>query len=179
MSTLCTFQLAKFRLKEVAPLSMLAMLATDVVFQPEMSPLNVGWSLNSEFMSATEPTSHSPIGPYVVAAVAGLVVQSATAAWMFSSVTSVTAEAPGGQSTSSSAAIVQNDEPATAYHPGQQVPTLPDAPFGAIRGCWLTCSGFGQSGTGFGRTRCVRAVDFSIVVIAGLDGRRHRKGIEK
>ncbi len=79
---------------------------TLAVFHFEMSALNVGLLANRLFMSVTAPTSQSPIGPYSVAAVVGLVVQSVTAVPMLALSIGVTLKAPG-ESTSRSAATAQ------------------------------------------------------------------------
>ena len=61
-------------------------MATLATFHLLMSALNVGLPENTEFMLLTPYVSQSPIGPYVVVAVSGLVIHKLAAATMLLSV---------------------------------------------------------------------------------------------
>ena len=58
------------------------MFETETVFHLLMSALNVGLPANTEHMVVTPYVSQSLIGPYVVVAVAGLVIHELAAATM-------------------------------------------------------------------------------------------------
>jgi hypothetical protein len=84
--TLATFHEPMLALKAIALWNMLAIVVTDATFHLLMSALNVGLAENTEFMVVTPYVSHSLIGPYVVVAVAGLVIHKLAAATMLVSV---------------------------------------------------------------------------------------------
>ena len=83
--TEATFQLRRLWLNAEAVSNVAYMLDTDAVFHLEMSSLNVGWLANTEARFVTTLTSQYPIGPYVAAAVLGLVAHAVTAAPMLPS----------------------------------------------------------------------------------------------
>jgi hypothetical protein len=74
------FQPPMFWLNAAADTNIRRMSLTAATFHLETSALNVGLSLNRLPMSETAATSHSDAGPYVAAAVVGLVAHSVTAA---------------------------------------------------------------------------------------------------
>jgi hypothetical protein len=84
-----TFQAPTSWLKEHAPLNMLAMFETDATFHFETSSLNVGLLAKTDAMLVTAAVFQSPIGPYVVVAVLGLVIHAVTAVPMLPSVMAV------------------------------------------------------------------------------------------
>jgi hypothetical protein len=106
--TLATFQPEMFWLKALAKLNMPYMVLTLATFHFEMSALNVCFIMNISYMLLTAAVFHSPIGPYVVAAVVGLVPRAATAVLMVVSVRAANWPMAGGASavSTSSASVV-------------------------------------------------------------------------
>jgi hypothetical protein len=88
--TLAAFQPPMFWLKADAESNMSYMLLTEAVIHLEMSALNVALLANSEAMRVTAAVFQSPMLPYVVAAVVGLVIHAVTAVAMLASVMQVT-----------------------------------------------------------------------------------------
>jgi hypothetical protein len=83
--TAAVFQLPSGWLNAEAPSNAACMLDTDATFHLEMSSLNAGLLANTEPRLVTTLTSQYPIGPYVAAAVLGLVAHAVTAAPMLPS----------------------------------------------------------------------------------------------
>jgi hypothetical protein len=100
-----------FWLKENAEWNINSMLLTLATFHFEMSASNVRLTKNISYMLPTAATFHSPIGPYAVAAVVGLVPQAVTAILMVVSVRAANWPMAGGASaasTSSARSVVVN-----------------------------------------------------------------------
>jgi hypothetical protein len=84
--TEAVFQLRMFWVNDVAESNILAMLVADAVFHALMLLLKVPLDKKSADMLVTRLVSQSPIGPYVVVAVVGLVTHAVTAVPMLPSV---------------------------------------------------------------------------------------------
>ncbi len=95
-TTRATFQAATGWLNAYACTIIFDIVVTDATFQLPMSSLNVGWLANTEAMLVTVAVFQYPMGPYVVAAVVGLVTHTVTAAPTLASVMRHAAEAHVG-----------------------------------------------------------------------------------
>ncbi len=83
--TAAVFQLPSGWLNAEAPSNAAYMLDIDATFHLEMSSLNAGLLANTEARLVTAAVFQYPIGPYVAAAVLGLVAHAVTAAPMLPS----------------------------------------------------------------------------------------------
>jgi hypothetical protein len=81
-----TFHAPTFWLKAVAELNACDNVVTDATFHFDTSALNAGLLANSDAMLVTAAVFQYAIGPYVAAAVVGLVAHAVTAVPMLPSV---------------------------------------------------------------------------------------------